>query len=482
MHDEPAVAAAAESKAKEEARLRAETRHQEEKQRRLQAEALQRAEKEQLEEKRRRDLEEQRRAEAEQQHLQAEVDRAAEQKRIRTEEQRRESALKADDKSNSRREVEKEFNPAVVPAGQTSIRSQAETPAPFENTAKVSRVEDHETEHSLVQSLAEEPLNVAMAAQTETLDSDSLDANDTSDGSSDAQRWEYSGPITSQKKRTRWIVAVVVIVGFSAVIGIAIFSTDGKLKENPRPAPVVSLPVAPAGMVYIPGGEFLMGNSAGDDFEKPAHKVNVKPFFMDIHEVTCDDYLKFVASTATGPRVRRSEPTASPRGGPPRRQQAICPAGATQTPATGMDWNDASAYARWAKKRLPTEEEWEFAARGMDARSYPWGNEWKTNAANVGSINRSLVDVGSFPDGKSSAGVMDLIGNAWEWTSSDMTAYPNGHIPALPPGEFKVIRGGSWKEDRTQATSTYRGFLLTSGEKDYSATGIRCVQDLTPQP
>jgi formylglycine-generating enzyme required for sulfatase activity len=475
-----ALAAAAESKAREEARLRAETRRQEEKQRRLQAEAFQRAEKERLDEKRRRDLEEQRRIsqqlqrdEDERQHLKAEADRRAEQERLRIEVSRPESALNAGDKGNSQRQAEKQRNPAATEPDQASSQSQAETRAPAENGASVSEVEDSKTEHSL--DLA--PRDAGESASA------SPDTDDSSNGPTYAHGWEYAGPVTPQKRRTRWIVAgAVAIVCLSAVIAIAIFSAASKSNENPRLAPVVSLPVPPAGMVYIPGGEFLMGNSAGDDFEKPAHKISVKPFYMDVHEVTCEEYLKFVSSAALGPSRPGINRDASPKPAQSAAINGICTAGATQTPATGMDWNSASAYARWAKKRLPTEEEWEFAARGTNSRSYPWGNEWKTNAANVGSANNNVVDVGSYPDGTSSAGVMDLIGNAWEWTSSDLTAYPNGHLPALPHGEFKVIRGGSWKEARTQATSTYRGFLLSSGEKDYSATGIRCVQDLTPQP
>jgi formylglycine-generating enzyme required for sulfatase activity len=152
--------------------------------------------------------------------------------------------------------------------------------------------------------------------------------------------------------------------------------------------------------------------------------------------------------------------------------------GASKQPVTGIDWNDAKAYADWAKKRLPTEEEWEFAARGGLGATYPWGNEWRSNFANAGdSSAQRLVDVGSYANGKTSAGVMDMIGNAWEWTASDVVVYPGGHLSAPIPKNVKVIRGGSWQETNKQATTTYRGFLRTSDAEDYSATGFRCVKD-----
>ena len=120
--------------------------------------------------------------------------------------------------------------------------------------------------------------------------------------------------------------------------------------------------------------------------------------------------------------------------------------------------------------------------RGDDGRKYPWGNDWRPNAANAGdSSAQRLMNVGSYPSGKSSAGVMDLIGNAWEWTSSDVVVYPGGSLSSPVPQDVKVIRGGSWQPSN-EATSTYRGYLHKTIAKDYSATGFRCVKDIGPLP
>src|SRR5262249_39926168 len=108
------------------------------------------------------------------------------------------------------------------------------------------------------------------------------------------------------------------------------------------------------------------------------------------------------------------------------------------------------------------------------------GEKWNEQMANVGSgASRGIADVGSFK-GASPVGAYDMSGNVWEWTTSDLKPYPGGHLPDTAKGDLKVIRGGSWREGPAQATTTYRGYLLARTSKDYSATGFRCVKDLTP--
>ena len=252
------------------------------------------------------------------------------------------------------------------------------------------------------------------------------------------------------------------------------------------PSPLNSASNPPLGMKYVVGGEFMMGRDDGEDDERPAHSVVVKPFFIDETEVTNEQYQKFVAENNYTP--------------PPSWPDGKLPAGSESFPVTDVTWEDARAYASWAGKRLPSEEEWEFAARGTDGRRYPWGETWQPDAANVLSKTgekRTAEPVGRHPQGASPFGVHDLSGNVWEWTSSDFVAYPGGKVTDTPPGykNIKVIRGGSYVSQAAQATATLRrGWPATRddwprpgdqfykpGTVDYTKTGFRCAQD-APQP
>jgi formylglycine-generating enzyme required for sulfatase activity len=280
--------------------------------------------------------------------------------------------------------------------------------------------------------------------------------------------WEFTVPHDPPKRKTGWVVGG--LVALLSIVILVIVVTTGRRVNGPaiEPTPQPLRPTYP-GMVYVEGGEFTMGSDAGDEFERPAHKVRVAPFYMDINEVTCEEYAKFAAET------HHRLPSGWTNG--------TFPLDSAKRPVTGVDWYDATAYAKWAGKRLPTEEEWEYAARGTKAGRYPWGNDWVSNVANAGdSSAQRLTDVGAYPGGKTATGVMDMIGNAWEWTASDVTAYPGGHFSSPVPKAVKIIRGGSWQESKQQATTTYRGFLEMSGAEDYSATGFRCVRDPQPSP
>jgi formylglycine-generating enzyme required for sulfatase activity len=268
------------------------------------------------------------------------------------------------------------------------------------------------------------------------------------------------------------LVGGAVVIVLSVLIALLVWASSGSgagannrkitttaTNSNTKlPDKVVS---APKGMVYVSGGEFIMGSAAGDDFERPPHRVSIKPFYIDQYEVTCADYARFVEQTGHAT--------------PPGWRNGQYPAGAARHPITGVSWDDAVAYAKWANKRLPTEEEWEFTARGTDGRLYPWGQQWQTGMANAGG--GGVTDVGMFK-GASPFGVYDMAGNVWEWTADDLRPYPGGHLPPVPQGVLKVVRGGSWQEDPTAVTATFRGFLLAHGSKDYSATGLRCAQDV----
>jgi formylglycine-generating enzyme required for sulfatase activity len=219
-------------------------------------------------------------------------------------------------------------------------------------------------------------------------------------------------------------------------------------------------------LLAVRGGSFVMGTKDGEENERPQHNIPVKPFSIDVYEATREDYERFLNETA-----HRS---------PSGWTNGHYPLNTGRWPVTGVDWYDANAYCKWSGKRLPTEEEWEFAARGTDGRKYPWGNDWKPAFANAENASQGLTDVDRFK-GASPYGAIGMVGNAWEWTASKLVAYPGGRIPPQELSDDKtdlrVIRGGSWQSDRSSATTTYRWGWPASGGKDYSNTGFRCVKD-----
>lgn len=223
------------------------------------------------------------------------------------------------------------------------------------------------------------------------------------------------------------------------------FVWSGPPKEKPFPA-------IPSGMVLVPAGEFFMGcneeaDKACSSDEKPGRSVFLDAFAIDKTEVTVAEYRQCVEAgkcTSTGLTMPYWD------GKEHAESASFCnwdKSDGAQHPINCVDWMQADAYCRWAGKRLPTEAEWEKAARGTDKRVYPWGNEWDATKANA--IPRGTVPVGSFPTGASPFGVLDLSGNVWEWTADwyDSAYYQNGPTqnPSGPgTGIFRSVRGGSW--------------------------------------
>lgn len=286
-------------------------------------------------------------------------------------------------------------------------------------------------------------------------------------------------PVRPEERRARTTRTAMQIMGLLAailVLMVAVYlwwvsqrSTDAgvastqpvvqqSVEIKPSP-PSPTEPAAPEGMVYIPGGKYLMGRDDGDEFERPSFSVTVNPFFIDRTEVTNEEYLIFVNST--GHRT------------PPNWRDGRYPERQERYPVINVSWEDARSYARWANKRLPTEEEWEFAARGADGRKYPWGDSWLPEMANAAGVLGRIREVGSFPKGASPFGVLDMAGNVWEWTDSDLTSYTNKNIRLA---EGKVIRGGAYDVTAERITATYRG--VVPQDKYYDKTGFRCVRDL----
>lgn len=232
----------------------------------------------------------------------------------------------------------------------------------------------------------------------------------------------------------------------------------GALPADPREAP----------MVLVPAGEFIMGSTQGDD-EKPVHRVYLNAFYMDKYEVTVGQYVKYLE--ATGMEM-------------PSDWDIMNQAQHHKRPVVNINWFDAATFCKWAGKRLPTEAEWEKAARGTDGRMYPWGNEAPTRLhANFGKKewdnHMALVPVGSFEMGKSPYGIYDMAGNAWEWVNDwyDHDYYKKS--PAKNPkgpakGQSKVVRGGSWLYVPDFLRTSFRFNAEPSGRQ--FGYGFRCAK------
>lgn len=222
-----------------------------------------------------------------------------------------------------------------------------------------------------------------------------------------------------------------------------------------------------ASMVLVPGGSFTMGSDSTRPDEKPAHEVVLDAFYIDRYEVTNRLYGTFMEATGAHAPVHWEDERVN----------------APDQPVVGVRWYDARAYCAWAGKRLPTEAEWEKAARGSDGRRYPWGDEWGGGRAHVGQDYRKSsakpAPVGAYDKGQSPYGVYGMAGNVWEWVqdwySPEYYAKSPRRNPEGPPeGRYKVFRGGSWVLDARFARSAYRD----KNEPGYrhDGLGFRCAK------
>ena len=220
------------------------------------------------------------------------------------------------------------------------------------------------------------------------------------------------------------------------------------------------------GMVYIPPGEFIMGSEEvdteglGKEFglrkeryyedETPMRRVFLEGYYIDTYEVTNAQYKKYLDETGYTP--------------PPTWENGTFPDGEADHPVTYVTWYEAHAYCKWAGKRLPTEAEWEKAARGTDGRRYPWGDEFSGDRANTSlSGIVGTTPVGRYETGKSPYGIYDMAGNVWEWTSSDFDE------------KTKVVRGGSWGLTHRFAQTFFR--VGYSPRTTINNLGFRCAKD-----
>jgi eukaryotic-like serine/threonine-protein kinase len=242
------------------------------------------------------------------------------------------------------------------------------------------------------------------------------------------------------------------------------------LPASPSPQAETPAPMR-AEMVEIPGGEFQMGFGDANSATGPVHKVQVEPFLMDKTEVTDAEYHEFVKATGHTP------PSHWVNGAP-------LP-GTERRPVRFVSYEDAEAFAKWRSQRdslqyrLPTEQEWEFAARnGAKATLYPWGNTWNPAAAVMAVPGSEPAEVGAANLGKNSWGVLDLMGNVWEFTSSTLDPYPGSNAVGVQrkPGKRVVVRGGSAHEDAVKEKINAAFRVDVAADQKEKTVGFRLVR------
>lgn len=282
-----------------------------------------------------------------------------------------------------------------------------------------------------------------------------------------------------------------------------------------RGAPVLTAPPPPdpgpqalPGEVLVPGGAFTMGTSAEPwalDNERPAHDVHVPAFWIDTTPVTNAAYQRFIEDggyddprwwTPQGWQHRQDVGLTAPAfwkrdgGSWVRRRFGRAEPVPPDEPVMHVSWYEADAYARWAGRRLPTEAEWEKAARHDPAtgrsRRYPWGDDDPApDHANLGQRHLQPAAAGSYPDGASTYGARQLIGDVWEWTATDFHGYPGfrawpyrEYSEVFFGTEYKVLRGGSFGTDAAACRGTFRNWDYPIRRQIFS--GFRCARDAAP--
>jgi formylglycine-generating enzyme required for sulfatase activity len=314
--------------------------------------------------------------------------------------------------------------------------------------------------------------------------------------------------------RVKFIKVLAVLTGIGVFVAIALigfenyarktFVTDRLMTEvkPPMPTPQGMLVSEKDGMqmMFVPAGKFLMGSTqaqadaAFQDCQRkyttlkcsqavfnaqvPQHTVYLDAYWIDRTEVTNAQYQKCVAGgTCTPPQEKKSY----------KRNDYYGDARYSDYPVIYVSWYQAKSYCEWAGRRLPSEAEWEKAARGVDGRTYPWGSEINCNRANYyyagkdGSKNYCVGDtimVGSYPDWSSPSGAVDMAGNVWEWVNDYYNeGYYQHSPPSNPPGpqegQDRIYRGGSWTDEAEGLSSVLR--MRSNPNNWIFNLGFRCA-------
>ena len=256
-------------------------------------------------------------------------------------------------------------------------------------------------------------------------------------------------------------------------------------------------------MIHVPAGDFAMGTDQGDRQEGPSHVVHLDAYWIDRFETTNRAFQRFVQDTGLETLAEREGRSVIYRDGGYHTIEGASwwrpsgpgsdLSGRLDHPVVQIAWDEADAYCRWAGKRLPTEAEWERAARGTDRRTYPWGaagSHTPLSRANTGARNcchesahdgyLNTAPVGSFPQGASPVGAHDMAGNVWEWTGDHFdpnfySSSPRRNPTGAASGDERVLRGGSWISYSFMLRTAYRGHHTPDTRHNYS--GFRCARD-----
>ena len=256
-------------------------------------------------------------------------------------------------------------------------------------------------------------------------------------------------------------------------------------------------------MVFIPSGTFIMGGDKGEMFEGPSRKVSLDGYYIDKYEVTNALYQRFVNEegyenqkywSQEGWEWKKMERISYPGfwlGREYAKSQFAWDYHKADQPVAGVSWYEAEAFCRWAGKRLPTEAEWEKAARGEDGRTYPWGEEPPDcSYASYAGCRRYPALVGSYEKGKSPYGLYDTAGNVWEWVADWFTVdyFREDREKAVmdnpkgpEKGDLKTRKGGGWYYE-ARSIKTYTRWRNPPGYRDYPSVkgcpiGFRCAKD-----
>lgn len=235
-------------------------------------------------------------------------------------------------------------------------------------------------------------------------------------------------------------------------------------------------------MMLISGGDFIMGSNSGPDDEKPQQTIFIKSFFLDILPVSNADFATFL--NHQGLKNQQGDTLYDHQDSDARihRHNLIWQSDLTYElhPVNEVSWVGARDYCAWLNKRLPTEAEWEKAARGIDGRKYPWGNAApNAKRALFGAPYNSSAPVDAFPDGASPYGILDMAGNQWEWVSSIYQPYPykaDDGRENQNAGPIRSTRGGGHDSNAEEISTTHRGrFLSRNPKAGHHNIGFRCA-------